>query len=782
MRYQFSILLVPALLAGCATVAGTSLAGSRATVALLETTDLHSNVVGYDYYKLAPDPSLGFDRTAALVAEARKEYANTLLLDNGDTIQGTALSDYQALVSPLPCGQVLAMYKAMNHLEFDGGGIGNHEFNYGLAHLSQVTGNRFDVEGVDPSKPRCAGPAFPQVLANVYSLKTRQPLFAPYHIIDKKISAVDAGGKPYAAAIKVGIISFAPPTIMAWDKRWLEGKVYTEGVRESARKYIPEMRAKGADLVVAISHGGLDAAPYSPTMENANYYLAQVPGIDAMLIGHSHQVFPNAKSTAAQFNLPGVDKAKGLVHGVPTVMANLWGKHLGVIGLHLAHDGQRWVVDKAKTTVEARSAQRADKSYVAPDPAVAALVAQEHEATIQYVRTPVGTTAFRMSTYFADVGDVSAMAVVNMAQADYVAKYLKASMPQYANLPVLSMSAPFKSGSAGVTDFTDVAAGSLALNNAADLYLYPNALYAVKVNGDELQAWLEHAAGRFNTIDPARKEPQELVNPAFASYNFDTLTSADVSYEIDVTRTPGNRIRNLSYRGKPVATADQFLVATNNYRASGGGGFPGLDGSKTVIASPDNNREVLIAYIKQTRNLNRVTHGAGRSWRFSRVKTAGPVVFHSAPGMIAIAHEAGLNNVSQLRADDGLGKGFALYGIDLSAGSTGTAADGVRPSGRGTRRDKAQVAKAINDAATAGVPAAMLRLSNMLYAGDGVAKDEQAAHVWLERAVERDHPEAMQQLAMALRDGSMGFERDEQRAAVLMKEMAHAMKHRAPAP
>ena len=408
----------------------------------------------------------------------------------------------------------------MNHLEYDGGGIGNHEFNYGLAYLSQVTGNRFDVDGVDPSRPRCAGPAFPQVLANVYSVKTRQPLFAPYHIIDKKISALDAGGRPFTATLKVGIISFVPPTIMSWDKRWLEGKVYTEGVRESAQKYIPEMRAKGADLVVAISHGGLDAAPYSPTMENANYYLAQVPGIDAMMIGHSHQVLPNAKSAVAQFNLPGVDKAKGLVHGVPTVMANLWGKHLGVIGLHLAHDGQRWVVDKTRTTVEARSAQRADKSYIAPDPAVAALIAAEHEATIHYVRTPVGVTDFRMSTYFADVGDVSAMAVVNMAQADYVAKYVKASMPEYANLPVLSMSAPLKGGSAGVTDYTDVAAGSLALNNAADLYLYPNALYAVKVNGLELKGWLEHAAGRFNTIDPARKEQQELVNPAFASLQF----------------------------------------------------------------------------------------------------------------------------------------------------------------------------------------------------------------------------------------------------------------------
>jgi 2',3'-cyclic-nucleotide 2'-phosphodiesterase/3'-nucleotidase len=554
----------------------------------------------------------------------------------------------------------------MNRLGFDGGSIGNHEFNYGLAYLSQVTGSRFDVDGVDPARPRCAGPDFPQVLANVYSVKSGQPLFAPYRIIDKKIHALDANGKPFEASVKVGVIGFTPPTILSWDKRWLEGKVFTAGLRETAQKYIPEMRAKGAELVVAISHGGLDDAPYSPTMENGNLYLARVPGIDAMLLGHAHQLFPNPVSKVAQFNLPGVDKVKGLVNGVPTVMADLWGKHLGVIGLHLTYDGRRWVVDKRQTTVEARSTQLADKSYVAPDPAIAAVVAAEHEATIRYVKTPVGTTDYRMSTFFSDVGDVSAIAVVNEAQAAYVAKYVQANLPQYAHLPVLSMSSPFKGGSTGVTDYTDVPAGNLALNNVADLYLYPNALYAVKVNGAELKAWLEQASGRFNTIDPSKTTPQELVNPLFPSFNFDAMASKDVSYEIDLTQAPGNRIKNLSYRGRPVGDASEFLVATNNYRASGGGGFPGLDGSKTVIAAPDTNRDVLIAYIKQVKNLSLSGRGQPRSWTFAKVKTAGPVVFHSTPGMIGLAQQAGLTNVSLLRTDDGLGKGFALYGVDLS--------------------------------------------------------------------------------------------------------------------
>ena len=662
MRYQFLIPFLPLLLAGSAHAALP--AGATAVVGVFETTDVHSNLVGYDYFRLAPDPALGMDRTATLIAQARKQFPNNLLFDNGDTIQGTALADYQALVKPLRCDQTLAVYRVMNQLGYDGGGIGNHEFNYGLKYLSQVTGNRFDVAGVDRKKPRCAGPAFPQVLANVYSLKTRRPLFKPWHIIDKQISATGANGQIISTTLKVGIIGFTPPTIMSWDKRWLEGKVYTQGLRESAARFIPEMRAKGADIVVAISHGGLDDSAYSPTMENGNWHLAQVPGIDAMLIGHSHQVFPNAASTAVQFNLPGVDKAKGLVHGVPTVMANMWGKHLGVIGLHLTHDGKRWVVDKSRTTVEARAAQQADKSYLDPDPAVAALIAAEHEATIAYVKTPVGVTEFRMSSYFADVGDVSAIAIVNEAQADYVKNYVKSAASKYAGLPVLSMSAPFKSGYAGVSDFTDVRAGSLALNNAADLYLYPNTLYAVKVNGAQLKAWLERSAMRFNTIDPARPDAQELVNPAYQAYNFDVLTSRDVSYEIDVTQAPGQRIGKLLYQGKPVEAQRVFLVATNNYRASGGGDFPGLDGSKTAFASPDTNRDVLIAYIKKTGTLKRAALGH-RSWRFTAVKTAGPVVFRSAPQMEHLAQDAGLNGVSLLRADDG-GKGLSLYQIDLS--------------------------------------------------------------------------------------------------------------------
>lgn len=663
-----------------------ALAGAGATLAILETTDLHANVLGYDYYKLAPDPSVGLDRTATLIAQARAEFPDSLLFDNGDTLQGSALGEFDARHGvqrdARPRCALPAVYAAMRLLGYDGAGVGNHDFDYGLDYLGRAAG----VKG-----QHCPGPGFPLVLANVVGARTGRPVFAPYAIIPKRVHAFDVHGRPFEATVRVGIIGFTPPTILAWNRRFLAGRVTTTGLVETARRYLPRMRAAGADVVVAISHGGLDGAPYSPTMENGNYHLAQVAGIDALLLGHAHLLFPDPAATNPQFDLPNVDKVRGRVFGVPAVMANLWGRNLGVIRLALRHDGRRWRVDRDASVVETRSTRQDDTihdntSYVEPDPRIAALVRDAHAGTIAYVKTPLGSAARRMSTYFADVGDVSAVQPVNAAQADYVQRWLKenaaakvaAKAPGDATLPVLSLAAPFKSGAAGPGDYTDVAPGSVALNNAADLYPYPNTIAAVKVDGAGLRAWLERAALRFNTIDPERLAPQELVNPAFAGYNFDMATDPALRYEIDVTRPPGSRIRNLAWRGVAVADDQPFLVATNNYRAGGGGKFPGLDGSATVMSAPDTNREVLIAWVRANRTLGGASGARGsndandagaapaRSWRFTPVRTRGPVVFHAPPGKLALAGAAGLDGITSLGDDDGRGKGMALYAIDLA--------------------------------------------------------------------------------------------------------------------
>ena len=642
---------------------------ATATLAVLETTDLHFNVRSYDYFKLAEDKSYGFERTATLVRAARKEFANTLLVDNGDTIQGTALADYEATVNPIACTQQLSMYKAMGALGFDAGTLGNHEFNYGLPFLNQVLGGGLDVDGVDATK-KCAGAGYPAVLANVYSSKTRKPLVQPYTILERKIIATSSDGKSVTLPIKVGVIGFTTPGIMNWDKRYLEGKVYTEGAVESATKYVPELRAKGADVVVALLHGGLDGSPYSTTMENPGLYVSKVPGIDAMVMGHQHSVFPDTAATPA-FSQPGVDNKAGTINGVPAVMASSWGKALGVIQLSLQWDGKAWAVNKGASKSELRNIQTGKDAagkavYVDADPAVAPLIESQHQAAIQYVKTPIGNTDFRMSTLFADVGDPGAIQIVNQAQRDYVAAYIQANLPQHKDLPVLSVSAPFKSGFQGGADYTDVAAGPLAIYNAADLYLYPNTVYAVKVNGADIKGWLEAAAKRFNQIDPAKTGEQQLIS-TFPGYNFDMFTTADVQYEIDVTQPVGSRIKNLTYLGKPIDAAKVFVIATNNYRATSGKSFiDKLDGSGTIWASPDANRDVVIDYVRRNANVTRAANGAAKSWRFTQVKTAGDVVFSSGANALSVAQAAGLTNVSLLAADDGSGKGTSKYKLDLS--------------------------------------------------------------------------------------------------------------------
>jgi 2',3'-cyclic-nucleotide 2'-phosphodiesterase/3'-nucleotidase len=192
-------------------------------------------------------------------------------------------------------------------------------------------------------------------------------------------------------------------------------------------------------------------------------------------------------------------------------------------------------------------------------------------------------------------------------------------------------------------------------------------LTAVKTDGAGVKAWLEKSAQWFNRIDPAMKEPQELINRRYPTYNFDVLqadsSAGGLTYTIDVTKAVGERIVDLRYRGQPLKPDEHFIVVTNNYRASGGGGFPGLDGSSIVLSAPDANRDVLIDYVRATREIERKAFGDMRNWRFAKVKTAGPVVFTSASGKLDLARDDGIANVALVKDN---GDGTAIYAIDLN--------------------------------------------------------------------------------------------------------------------
>jgi 2',3'-cyclic-nucleotide 2'-phosphodiesterase/3'-nucleotidase len=652
--------LSAALLASCASAPKDRTAHSAAItdgatldLAILETTDVHSNILSYDYYKQKDDPSFGYERVATLIRQARTEFPNTVLFDSGDTIQGSVLADYQAMVKPVGCDTELGIYAAMDAIGYDGGTAGNHEFNYGLPFLAQVTNTPMNVDGVKAQQ--CAGPKFPLVLSNVYSARDGKPIFKPWTIVTKTVNVTTAMGKIVPTTLKIGIIGFTPPPIMDWDKRNLQGKVTVDGVVEAANKYMPEVLAQKPDLVVAILHGGLNTAPYTPQMENGGWYLAGVPGIDALLLGHSHTEFPGPRYK----DMKDVDAKRGIVRGVPAVMGGFFGKDLGVINMTLKREGDRWVVEKDKSHSQVRPICPKKNDCVPVDPTIAPIVKEAHEAAVAYVNTPIGATDHDLTSYFADEGNMSAIAVVNAAQADYARDEINREHPEWKDLPVISAASAFRTGFGGPDDYTDVAKGPMTIRNAADLYFYPNTLAAVKIDGTAVKAWLEKSATRFNQIDPSKEDEQPLTGK-LVPYNFDQMQGG-ITYSIDITKPEGQRIGNLRYKGKPVKDGQSFIVVTNSYRANGGGDFPGMNGDSVVLNAPDGNREVVIKWVEAKKTVT-AKDVDKRSWSFVPVKTKGPLTFTAAAGKEDVAKAQGLH-IRQLRDN---GDGTAVYALDLS--------------------------------------------------------------------------------------------------------------------
>ncbi|EOW6742872.1 bifunctional 2',3'-cyclic-nucleotide 2'-phosphodiesterase/3'-nucleotidase [Cronobacter dublinensis] len=637
-----------------ATLVAASVNAATVDLRILETTDLHSNMMDFDYYKDAPTEKFGLVRTASLINAARQEAVNSVLVDNGDLIQGSPLGDYMA-AKGLKDGDVHPVYKAMNTLDYAVGNLGNHEFNYGLDYLHKAL----------------AGANFPYVNANIIDAKTHKPLFTPYLI--KETQVKDNDGKPQT--LKIGYIGFVPPQIMTWDKANLSGKVTVNDITETARKYVPQMRAQGADLVVVVAHSGLSAEPYKALAENSVYYLSQVPGVDAILFGHAHAVFPG-KDFAT---IKGADIAQGTLNGVPAVMPGMWGDHLGIVDLVLNNDGGKWKVTQSKAEARPVYDAQAKKSLAAEDQNLVKVLKADHDATRDFVGQPVGKSADPMYSYLALVQDDPTVQVVNNAQKAYVEHFIQGD-PDLAQLPVLSAAAPFKVGGRknDPASFVEVEKGQLTLRNAADLYLYPNTLVVVKATGAEVKEWLECSAGQFNQIDVNSAKPQPLLNwDGFRTYNFDVIDG--VKYQIDVTQPAkydgecqtvnpkAERIKHLTFNGKPIDPNATFLVATNNYRAYGGK-FAGTGDSHIAFASPDENRAVLAAWIgAETKRAGEIHPAADNNWRLAPINSRQnlDIRFESSPSDKAAAFikEKAQYPMKKVGNDD---IGFAIYQLDLS--------------------------------------------------------------------------------------------------------------------
>lgn len=464
--------------------------GEKVDLRIMSTTDLHTNLVNYDYYQDKESQKIGLAKTAVLIEEAKKENPNTVLVDNGDVIQGTPLGTYKAIVKPVAENEEHPMYQAMNALGYDASTLGNHEFNYGLDYLKKII----------------ATANLPILNANVLDFKTHQPVFKTYDIITKTFK--DSTGR--AVALNIGITGIVPPQILNWDKANLEGKVIVKDSVKAIEEIVPTMRAKGADVILVLSHSGIGDDRYEEGEENVGYQIASIKGVDAVVTGHSHAEFPSGNGTGFYEKYTGVDGINGKINGTPE-----------------------------------------------------------------------------------------------------------------ANLPLLSAAAPFKAGTRGdATAYTDIPAGPVAIKNVADLYLYDNVTALLKVTGADLREWLEMSAGQFNQIDPNNKAPQNIINTEYRTYNFDVIDG--LTYKFDITQpnkynkdgkvvnSQASRVRDLMYNGKPVADKQEFMIVTNNYRASGT--FPGAKNATMNRLLNLENRQTIINYIISEKTINPT---ADNNWGFT---------------------------------------------------------------------------------------------------------------------------------------------------------------------
>ncbi|PSM42129.1 bifunctional metallophosphatase/5'-nucleotidase [Streptomyces dioscori] len=555
----------------------------RYSLTVMGTTDLHGHVFNWDYFKDAEytdaaGNAQGLARISTLVNAVRKEKGrgNTLLLDAGDTIQGTPLTYYYAKVDPITAkgGPVHPMAQAMNAIGYDAVALGNHEFNYGIETLRKF-------------EQQCR---FPLLGANALDAKTLKPAFPPYFM--KKFHV--KGAPP----VKVAVLGLTNPGIAIWDKAYVQGKLVFPGLEEQAAKWVPKLRSMGADVVVVSAHSGSsgtssygDQLPY---VENSAALVAQqVPGIDAILVGHAHVEIPELKVTNTK-------SGKTVVLSEPLAYA----ERLSLFDFELVFEKGRWSVESVAASVR-------NSNAVVDDPRITKLLKDEHDVVVAYVNQVVGTATETLTTVEARYKDAPIIDLITKVQEDVVKAALAGT--EYASLPVLSQASPFSRTS-------EIPAGDVTIRDLSSLYVYDNTLVAKLLTGAQVRAYLEFSAEYFvRTAAGAAVDVEKLTNAGNRpDYNYDYVSG--LSYDIDIAQAAGSRIKNLSFNGAALDDAQQFVFAVNNYRANGGGAFPHVASAKELWAESTEIRTRIAEWVTAKGSLD-PKEFASVDWKLTREGT-----------------------------------------------------------------------------------------------------------------------------------------------------------------
>ncbi len=519
---------------------------SLADLRILATSDVHMHITGWDALRDRNWSGRGLDGLGRRIDAARKTAKGAcILLDNGDSLQGTPMGDTCAQWSR---GAVHPWPTVLDTLNYDAVGLGNHDFDFGVPFLEQVV--------AQTKVPTLCASFATGAVAGV----------TPTALLRRDVTCSDGAKRE----VIIGVTSVLPPQTEVWTHRYLAGKITFEEGEVAARRAVGSLRTQGAQVVVMLCHSGLPACGEADSENFAAALAKNVEGLDAMVMGHTHQRFP----------LPGGPSA---VHGVPSVMPGYGAETLGIIDLSLAWTGSRWQVCDQSAMLQGPLASDARDTKIA-EIAAPAIADTQDKLNVELGRTQTG-----FHSYFDMLQSGVAGALVAQAMKRTIA--VEVAGTNLAHLPLIAAVAPMAlGGRSGPANYVEVAPGQIRARHIAMMSPYPNAIWAIVLKGADLWAWAERSAAYFA---PFSEIPDRLVNRNAPSFNFDSLHGLQAVVDPfrparydpvgRILNPTARRVRALAYQGEPVEYDATFLVAVTSYRGAGGGMFPGIDGDAHVL-------------------------------------------------------------------------------------------------------------------------------------------------------------------------------------------------------
>jgi 2',3'-cyclic-nucleotide 2'-phosphodiesterase/3'-nucleotidase len=597
----------------------------RVRLRILATSDVHAHLMAWDYHADRAEPGYGLGRIATLIARMRRGADVCLLVDNGDFLQGSPLGDAAALGIGLGPGGLHPVIAAMNALGYDAAALGNHEFSHGIGLLMKV------LRQAD----------FPVLSANILTFRGATPLEDQTLFPARRLLRREVRGQ----MLTIGLVGLTPPQTLTWEASHIDRPLQARAIVETAAAHAGALRDEGADIVVALCHAGIGLGGDPSLGDNEAGLVAGLPGIDAVVAGHSHRRFPDPGLAPDLAPDAGLDPLRGRIHGRPVVAPGFNGSHLGVIDLVLAPKGKGWPKGWKITTRRARLLPVARRSetgrmqpLVAEDAGLHALALPAHEATRTWAARVIGANPRAASSHFALVMPSETVRLIAQGKIEAVRAALAGG--PLARLPLLSAAAPIRAGGrGGPQNYTVLPRGPLTLRHLVDLYPFPNTLVALHLTGAEVAAWLERSASLYRQI-PTGAQDAELIDPAFPAFNFDSIEG--LTWRFDLAQPArfnalgraldpaASRVRDLCWRGQPLAPDQPVILATNSYRQSGAGGFAAGLERRVVYRSTQASRDILERHITA---LGVLPPPQPPNWGF--VPQAGTsVLFASAPDAV----------------------------------------------------------------------------------------------------------------------------------------------------